>query len=298
MNLRNILKFSGGILCVAAMVLIMHQAEAVPVAASTALAGALTKLPDSLKQSEPLRTDLQAMFAAYGAYIRSLEVQAPNRVYLVMRDGQKILYDDGRAKNPEEKLRQPDMKDMLSQPYKPGKPAGLTPPDQDPGRIRVGALFNAVYGATAGQVQGNLVMINFAGARTSFNRENGAAAALTRVGETLSLALARDQGLRSYLFPLAGTYNRRSIAGTERLSPHSWGIAIDLHKGQYWRWGKGVGPMELLALQSSYPIEVINAFEKQGFVWGGKWYHYDIMHFEYRPELLAKARLTGSGGRR
>jgi hypothetical protein len=297
MNLRKILKSASGVVFATAMVLTMHQVRAEPVAAPPALPGALAKLPDSLKQSEPRRTDLQVLFATYGAYIKGLEVQPPNRVYLVMRDGQKLLYDDGRAKSFEEKLRQADLKDMLSQPYKPGKPQGVTPPDQDPGRIRVGTLFNAVYGATAGQVQGNLVMVNFAGARTSFNGENGAAAALAKVGETLSPALARDPGLRSYLFPLAGSYNRRSIAGTERLSPHSWGIALDLHKGQYWRWGKNFGPMELLALQSSYPIEIINAFEKQGFIWGGKWYHYDIMHFEYRPELLAKARLTGSGDR-
>ncbi|MBP9613702.1 MAG: M15 family metallopeptidase, partial [Sulfurospirillum sp.] len=26
--------------------------------------------------------------------------------------------------------------------------------------------------------------------------------------------------------------------------------------------------------------------EKYGFVWGGRWYHYDTMHFEYRPELF------------
>mgnify|MGYP002637708491 CR=1 FL=1 len=23
-----------------------------------------------------------------------------------------------------------------------------------------------------------------------------------------------------------------------------------------------------------------------GFIWGGRWFHYDTMHFEYRPELL------------
>ena len=27
-------------------------------------------------------------------------------------------------------------------------------------------------------------------------------------------------------------------------------------------------------------------FERHGFIWGGKWHHYDTMHFEYRPELL------------
>ncbi|MDP3291618.1 MAG: M15 family metallopeptidase, partial [Sulfuricurvum sp.] len=26
-----------------------------------------------------------------------------------------------------------------------------------------------------------------------------------------------------------------------------------------------------------------------GFIWGGRWYHYDTMHFEYRPELLASS---------
>jgi len=25
-------------------------------------------------------------------------------------------------------------------------------------------------------------------------------------------------------------------------------------------------------------------------VWGGKWYHYDTMHFEYRPEILMNAK--------
>ena len=35
---------------------------------------------------------------------------------------------------------------------------------------------------------------------------------------------------------------------------------------------------------------VVEVFEKHGFIWGGKWYHYDTMHFEYRPEIIALAR--------
>ena len=31
-------------------------------------------------------------------------------------------------------------------------------------------------------------------------------------------------------------------------------------------------------------------FEKHGFIWGGRWYHYDTMHFEYRPEMIAIAK--------
>ena len=38
------------------------------------------------------------------------------------------------------------------------------------------------------------------------------------------------------------------------------------------------------------PAEIIAAFEKHGFIWGGRWYHYDTMHFEYRPELLPQAK--------
>jgi hypothetical protein len=34
------------------------------------------------------------------------------------------------------------------------------------------------------------------------------------------------------------------------------------------------------------PQGIVDIFEKHGFIWGGKWYHYDTMHFEYRPELV------------
>ena len=36
----------------------------------------------------------------------------------------------------------------------------------------------------------------------------------------------------------------------------------------------------------AYELEVVSIFEKHGFIWGGKWYHYDTMHFEYRPEFF------------
>jgi hypothetical protein len=34
--------------------------------------------------------------------------------------------------------------------------------------------------------------------------------------------------------------------------------------------------------------EIVDIFERHGFIWGGKWYHFDTMHFEYRPELLVR----------
>jgi len=34
----------------------------------------------------------------------------------------------------------------------------------------------------------------------------------------------------------------------------------------------------------------VEIFENNNFIWGGKWSHFDILHFEYRPEIILKAR--------
>jgi len=62
---------------------------------------------------------------------------------------------------------------------------------------------------------------------------------------------------------------------------HSWGAAIDINSAyaEYWLWNRGVST-------GTVPPEVIEIFERHGFIWGGKWSHYDTMHFEYRPELV------------
>jgi hypothetical protein len=53
------------------------------------------------------------------------------------------------------------------------------------------------------------------------------------------------------------------------------------------------------AMRNNYPQEIVELFEKHGFIWGGKWSHFDLMHFEYRPEMLKKwqlSRVAGPGG--
>ena len=39
-------------------------------------------------------------------------------------------------------------------------------------------------------------------------------------------------------------------------------------------------------LTRSVETRIGEIFERHGFIWGGKWYHYDTMHFEYRPEFF------------
>ena len=42
----------------------------------------------------------------------------------------------------------------------------------------------------------------------------------------------------------------------------------------------------LYKFKNSIPFEIVEIFERNGWVWGGRWYHYDTMHFEYRPEVI------------
>ncbi len=84
------------------------------------------------------------------------------------------------------------------------------------------------------------------------------------------------------------------IAGTSRVSAHGSGIAIDIAVEQtdYWRWG-GKASGGRIAYKNRIPLEIVHIFERHGFIWGGRWSHYDTMHFEYRPELLPPLEPSG-----
>lgn len=120
---------------------------------------------------------------------------------------------------------------------------------------------------------------------------------LARVEEDLQNRMKTDRELASFVRTLERVdgYNFRKIAGTETLSVHSYGTAVDLilkrtgGKQIYWLWtlDSGVKFYEVpYEKRFSPPLSFIDAFEKEGFIWGGKWLFYDTIHFEYRPEIL------------
>jgi hypothetical protein len=78
------------------------------------------------------------------------------------------------------------------------------------------------------------------------------------------------------------------VADTGKPSMHASGAAIDINSKNtdYWVWAgkKAGGP---IPYKNRIPFEIVEIFEAEKFVWGGKWYHYDTMHFEYRPECFA-----------
>ena len=254
----------------------------------------MEKLPKSLA-TERLEAHLQFLSAAYPEAVTGVALSADQKqLFIVTRDGKRFLYDDGRAKDHEQLLNAADMEDMFLDNYPLANPTDRLPKDFDPGRARPEPFFKSLYGATPEAVKKNLVNVSFAGKKVLFTRLHGASAALEKVDQELAPLLASKPELKLWTNNLGGTFNWRKIEGTDRLSTHSFGIAIDLNAGKakYWRWEK---PSTLVSFsRKDFPVELIEIFERHGFVWGGKWYHYDTMHFEYRPEILAAARLTGN----
>ena len=124
---------------------------------------------------------------------------------------------------------------------------------------------------------------------------------LERVSTTLSALRAMDPDVAAFLAGLSEMtgYNYRNVEGTRSRSFHSYGLAIDLipksygGKSTYWLWAMSRTPdWWTIPYQKRWmpPEAVIEAFEREGFIWGGKWILFDTMHFEYRPEVLLISR--------
>lgn len=239
-----------------------------------------------------MKQDLLCLMMAYPEYVISVECGDNEEVYLVMKSGKKILYDDKKAKNFEQKLANPDLQDMMEQVYPLSYNTNLMDKNFDPGRARHYALLKEVYGGSQKQLESNLTRVNLGYKHFQFNGNNKASESLKNAMKELIPLAQKRQDIGACMFPCSGTFNYRLIAGTNRLSPHSFGIAIDLarDKRDYWKWAT---PEEGKKRLNSYPRELVEIFEKNNFVWGGKWEHFDILHFEYRPEIIFKARYFG-----
>ncbi|HEY5562972.1 MAG TPA: M15 family metallopeptidase [Clostridiaceae bacterium] len=239
------------------------------------------------------KEDILSLMMAYPEYI--LDVKAKdNNLYLVMKSGKEILYDDKKVKNFGEKLGNGDLQDMLEEPYPLVPIDKLMEDNRDPGRVRIYPLLKEVYGNSKNSIEKNLSNINLTWRNCTFNNKNNAGNSLEAAMKELKEISRSKPSIVSVLLPISGTFNYRVIARTGQLSPHAFGIAIDLRSNSkdYWQWAsKKDGEARL----KSYPKEVVKAFENNNFIWGGKWSHFDILHFEYRPEIIIKARLFSTG---
>lgn len=216
---------------------------------------------------------------------------------LLMSDGSTIIYDDGCEKSFIQLLDETDPEDMFAFKYDLNS---WTPGEmQDAGRNRCKELFNKMYGSSTKDVSRKLVQVRWPfGQATSnggvamnvktvrFTSVNGANKQLEKVVAELE----EHPELHKYLAQ-SGIFNWNSVRGAKRVSAHSYGIAIDIgvKYSDYWR-SHAKSETATVAYYNKFPHEIVEIFEKYGFIWGGRWYHYDTMHFEYRPEILMDAR--------
>ena len=236
-----------------------------------------------LLAQEQVGAALDALVAAYPDWLAGHDADA-----LRWRDGTVMPASDGvKAKTFAELLQHASIVDMFRIPYPRGpldKPPAV---DADPGRFRNTAFFTKMYGdCQKGEVTPHLVSLPWLpktwDKSIRITSVNGVDAQLRAVSAEID---ALPDKIKRAAYPTAGTYNCRAVADTGQPSPHSYGVAIDLNLAfsDYWYWRPHGGP---IAYRNRMPEEIVAIFEKHGFIWGGKWYHFDTMHFEYRPELL------------
>ena len=209
---------------------------------------------------------------------------------LIFKDKSRMIWDDGiKNKSIEQILDKPDLKDMFAQKYTIGELGTPPPVNFDPGRTRNQQFFEKMYGATPAEVKSHLTEIiwcpKLVNQKIMVTTVNGVDKKLAKISQELD----EHPELKKYLTNIAGTFSWRNIKGTSRHSMHSYGMTIDINTtySDYWEWAcKCTTENIAINYQNRIPQVIVNTFEKHGFIWGGKWYHYDTMHFEYRPELL------------
>jgi hypothetical protein len=232
----------------------------------------------SKQKKDSTKTTLTGLQKLLKAYPNFLDKADGNKLY--WKDGATMIYDDGKEKTHEEKLENADIEDMISQEYVMGAKWSEPPAKNfEPGRIRYEPFFEKMYGNSQSAVTSNLTTINWFGTSVQVSTINEVDKKFKAVMEDLEKLLEK---YHKYFKKTAGTFNYRKIFGTDRYNAHAFGIAIDINTeySDYWQWDKS------MKYKNRIPFEVAEVFEKHGFIWGAKWYHYDTMHSEYRPELL------------
>lgn len=207
------------------------------------------------------------------------QIQAVSEHSITWRDNTVMSAQEG----------QPNLYDQLSQ------------TGNDVGRLRYIPFFNKMYGGSEQAVIMHLTFIywlpEYFGHRYPLlvTTVNHVDTQLKQVSMELSSLVKRYPDYLGYLTHPAGTFKWRLIANTNRVSPHSFGIAIDLNTtySDYWQWdlhkqGLAISESAPLTYHNKIPSEIVAIFAKHHFIWGGHWMHYDTMHFEYRPELLTR----------
>jgi len=245
---------------------------------------------------------VRAFVQAYGALIDSLRADHDDVVFYLR--GRAIHFDGGRmleqGRHEDGTACDPIFYTYSLQP--------LTEPVLATAELPVYCtdVPETLWGATESQVRSHGHTIEFLDHRMWVNELLDEP--LGQIERDLRDEATRDASVAAWIDGLDVTYSldSRRIAGSPARSYHAWGLAVDFvptsYDGRhvYWRWSRVYDrdSWDRIPLEKRWspPLAVVEIFERHGFVWGGKWAHFDVIHFEYRPEIILYNRLISSAG--
>lgn|GEM_PF-505456 len=227
---------------------------------------------------------LDRLVSAYPEFLQSHDGQS-----VAWRDGERMQFDDGRDKTSGERLELPDLEDSFFDAYPAGADGINPPPDFDPGRSIFEPFFTKMYGdCKTGDVENRMAEVVWLpenwGGKIKATTVNYVDERLNKISSELD---DLPSEFMKYLKPPSDGYSCRPIAGTARIGMHSYAAAIDLNPAFGDNWQNARRSRRQYRYRNRIPLEIVDIFEKHGFIWGGRWSHFDTFHFEYRPELIA-----------
>ena len=172
------------------------------------------------------------------AYPVFLEKYEDNFIYF--KDGSKLQFStNNKDLSYEEIIQNSSLENQMSMKYiKIDENKNYIPAkNEDAGRFRNEEFFKKIYGKNRQEIEKNLVKIKWL--EKSQNKTlwvtkiNGIDKKLEEISKELD-NLPKE--FKKYIVNPDGVYNFRKISGTNRLSTHSFAIAIDLNKeySNYW----------------------------------------------------------------
>jgi hypothetical protein len=238
---------------------------------------------------------IRALRETYGALLDTVLFTAEDAVLMI--GGHPIHFQDGRLLG-ENRLRYAQRFDPIF--YEYSLEPLTAPPPWTGNPVRCTDLLDRLFGRTEPQIREHCRSVSFLG-RTVFVNDF-CREALQEVEREIRTTAWTDEGVAAWVAGLkvAYSFQDKEIVGSASRSYHAWGLAIDLipasygRRQVYWKWSRVFNPQwHKIPVEKRWspPQAVIEAFERHGFVWGGKWSHFDTIHFEYRPEILIYNRL-------
>jgi hypothetical protein len=270
--------------------------------------------PVAQAPSLPGEREMRALAAAYPGRIRAVGIR--DGEWALMMDGRWYYWADGAVLPEEYRDRAEEFVNLRFYNYQLGPPVlRYVSPElekllrdheevlETDTRLRFNGFLDTLYGISSlAEAERTMARVIFLGHHTRVHP--WLVKPLQQVNRRIMKHVAIDPEVEAFVNGLDSVhgFNWRNIAGTVRRSYHAYGMAVDLEPRSYgglwsyWRWASEnrVEWWDLPLHQRWHvPRPVIDAFEENGFVWGGKWLQFDNIHFEYRPESIIMATQAG-----